>query len=221
MVNFTQKDFYNIDDLLELAAILRSPDGCKWDREQTHKSVRRDFIEETYEAIEAIDNDDSDLLREELGDVLWQVIFHCEMEREAGDFTFAEIVNDITAKLVHRHPHVFGELQIDTADAVIKNWNKIKAEDKKQSLPETLEAVSKALPALIRAEKVAKRSEAAGEKFTEKELKEKIAALAVNTDDDKNLGELLFFTAFLAERHKKDAEKLLSDATNAYIEAMK
>jgi tetrapyrrole methylase family protein/MazG family protein len=233
MIEFERKDLYNIDDLLKLAAILRSPDGCPWDRKQTHKSVRRDFIEETYEAVEAIDSDDSDLLREELGDVLWQVIFHCEMEREAERFSFAEIVNDITAKLVHRHPNVFGDLEVSTADDMINVWNANKAKDKNQSIGETLEAVSKALPALIRSQKVAKRSEANGERFTEAEIKAKIAELAARLNDEVNdevnnetayddkLGELLFFTAFLAEKRKKDAEKLLSDATNAYTQTIK
>ncbi|MDR0991875.1 MAG: MazG family protein [Ruminococcus sp.] len=219
MIDFTPKDVYNIDDLLRIMTILRSKDGCPWDRAQTHKSIRRDFIEETYEAVEAIDNADSDLLCEELGDVLLQVVFHAEIEREAGRFSFDEIVNGVCQKLVHRHPHVFGDLSIDTADEVLANWNKIKADDKNQSITETLLAVSKALPALIRAQKVAKRSEAAGEIFTEAEIAAKIRALAANTEDDENIGELLFFTAFLAEKRKKDSELLLSAATNAYIKS--
>jgi uncharacterized protein YabN with tetrapyrrole methylase and pyrophosphatase domain len=150
------------------------------------------------------------------------------MEREAGRFTFSEIVNDITAKLVHRHPNVFGDLEVSSADQMINVWNANKAKDKNQNIGETLEAVSKALPALIRSQKVAKRSEAEGERFTESEINAKIAELAANMNDetnnedaDKSLGELLFFTAFLAEKRKKDAEKLLSDVTNAYIESIK
>jgi uncharacterized protein YabN with tetrapyrrole methylase and pyrophosphatase domain len=162
------------------------------------------------------------------------------MEREAGRFTFSEIVNDITAKLVHRHPNVFGDLEVSSADDMINVWNANKAKDKKQNIAGTLEAVSKALPALIRAQKIAKRSEAAGERFGESEIRAKIAELAVglaagakgevnggakgevNADtDNEKLGELLFFTAFLAEKSKKDAEKLLTDATIAYIETIK
>jgi tetrapyrrole methylase family protein/MazG family protein len=218
MIDFTLKDVYDINDLLQIMTILRSPGGCPWDREQTHKSIRRDFIEETYEAVEAIDNGDSDLLCEELGDVLLQVVFHAEIEREAGRFSFDEIVNGVCQKLVHRHPHIFGNLEIDTADEVLKNWNKIKADDKGQNTKETLLAVSKALPALIRAQKVAKRSEAAGERFTEAEIAAKITELAAQTGENEKLGELLFFTAFLAEKRKKDGEELLSAATNAYIE---
>jgi tetrapyrrole methylase family protein/MazG family protein len=218
MIEFTKKDFYSIDDLLRIMTILRSKDGCPWDREQTHKSIRRDFIEETYEAIEAIDTDDSDLLCEELGDVLLQVVFHAEIEREAGRFTFADIVNGVSEKLVHRHPHVFGDIEIETADEVLKNWNKIKADDKGQDVKATLLSVSRALPALIRAQKVAKRSEATGENFSGAELKAKIAELAAETDDDLKLGELLFFTAFLANKRKKDAEELLTHATDEFIE---
>jgi tetrapyrrole methylase family protein/MazG family protein len=226
MIEFERKDFYNIEDLLNIMSILRSPDGCPWDREQTHKSIRRDFIEETYEAIEAIDTDDSDLLCEELGDVLLQVVFHCEIEREAERFTFADIVNGVCEKLVHRHPHVFGDISIDTADAVLKNWNKIKAEDKKQSVYETLLAVSKSLPALIRAQKIAKRSEAESERYSEAALKAKIAELSseiagVDDSGGEKLGELMFFTAFLAGKGKKDAEELLTKATDAYIETIK
>jgi tetrapyrrole methylase family protein/MazG family protein len=217
MIDFKQKDVYDINDLLNIMTILRGPDGCPWDREQTHKSIRRDFIEETYEAIEAIDNGDSDLLCEELGDVLLQVVFHAEIEREAGRFSFDEIVNGVSQKLVHRHPHVFGNLEIETADEVLRNWNKIKADDKKQNIKETLLSVSKALPALIRAQKVAKRSEAAGERLTEAEITAKITKLAAHTDDEKSIGELLFYTAFLAEKRKKDSEQLLGLATDEYI----
>src|SRR5699024_1257194 len=110
MVDFERKDVYTTDDLLKIMEILRSPEGCPWDRAQTHKSVRANFIEETYEAIEAIDTEDRELLKEELGDVLLQVVLHSQMEKEAGSFTFEEVVDGVAQKLVYRHPHVFGDV---------------------------------------------------------------------------------------------------------------
>ena len=150
---FVGKTRYSIDDLVEILKILRSPEGCPWDREQDHKSIRRDFLEECYEAIEAIDTDDTALLREELGDVLLQVVFHSEIECERGHFDFADVVSDIAEKMVVRHPHVFADVQAETTDAVLKNWDQIKRETKRQkSDREVLESVSPAMPALMRAE---------------------------------------------------------------------
>ena len=102
---------YTFEDLVDIVEILRAPGGCPWDREQTHASIRKDFIEETYEVIEAIDKDDKALLREELGDVMLQVVFHAQIERETGEFDINDVANDICAKLIHRHPHVFGDVK--------------------------------------------------------------------------------------------------------------
>ena len=107
-MDFERKDVYTMEDLLRIMEILRSPEGCPWDRAQTHESTRANFIEETYEAIEAIDTHDQPLLQEELGDVLLQVVLHCQIEKEAGGFDFADVVNGVAQKLVYRHPHVFG-----------------------------------------------------------------------------------------------------------------
>ncbi len=127
-----EKTEYCFEDLITIVEILRSEKGCPWDREQSHKSIRKDFIEETYEVIEAIDTDNSELLREELGDVLLQVVFHTRIEEEEGRFDINGVANDICAKLVHRHPHVFGDVFADTSEKVLSNWEKIRARKRKE-----------------------------------------------------------------------------------------
>ena len=127
-----QKKEYVFEDLITIVEILRSEKGCPWDREQDHKSIRKDFIEETYEVIEAIDTENPALLREELGDVLLQVAFHARIEEEAGRFNIDGVANDICVKLVHRHPHVFGDVFADTSEKVLSNWEKIKSEEKER-----------------------------------------------------------------------------------------
>ena len=117
-----EKKSYGFDDLVLLVEVLRSDKGCPWDREQDHKSIRKDLIEETYEVVEAIDTENPTLLREELGDVLLQVVFHAQIEREVERFTMDDVANDICVKLIHRHPHVVGEVSADTSDKVLSNW---------------------------------------------------------------------------------------------------
>ncbi len=157
MVEFERKESYNIDDLIRIVELLRSPEGCPWDKEQTHKSIRQDFIEEVYEAIEAIDLEDTELLREELGDVLLQVVFHCQIERENKNFVFDDICDELCKKLIVRHPHVFGDLTVSDSGEVLKNWDSIKKKTKcQETYTDTLNAVAKSLPALMRRRKSAK-----------------------------------------------------------------
>ena len=132
-MDFKFKDRYDFDDLVEIVRCLRQPDGCPWDKVQTHKTIRQDFIEETYEVIEAIDNEDMELLREELGDVLLQVVFHAQIEREKSVFDINDVANDVCQKLIIRHPHVFGDVNADTTEKVLDNWDKIKMQTKSQS----------------------------------------------------------------------------------------
>lgn len=133
MVDFNQKPFYNIYDLKEIISLLRSPGGCPWDKEQTHESIRMNFIEEVYEAIEAIDKKDSELLREELGDVLMQVVFHCQLSEEESDFNFDEVCDEVCKKLIIRHPHVFGNINVSDTGEVLNNWEAIKQQTKGQT----------------------------------------------------------------------------------------
>ena len=158
-MNVLQKNKYSINDFISVVHRLRAPGGCPWDMEQTHKSIRRDFLEETYEALEAIDCEDPAMLREELGDVLLQVVFHCIIEEEENRFTFDDVVNDITEKMIVRHPHVFADTKVGGVDDVLTNWDSIKKETKGQkSDKEMLQSVSKAMPALMRNQKVQKKA---------------------------------------------------------------
>lgn len=122
-MEFKEKESYNFDDLVAIMKLLRSPEGCPWDKEQTHSSIRQNLIEETYEAIEAIDTQDTALLKEELGDVLLQVVFHAEMESEKGAFSIDDVCDGICKKLIVRHPHIFSDVQADTSETVLKNWD--------------------------------------------------------------------------------------------------
>ena len=152
-----------ISDLRAITGLLRAPDGCPWDREQTHESIRGNFIEETYEVVEAIDTSDTELLEEELGDVLLQVVFHACIEEEKGGFDFEDVTDGICRKIILRHPHVFGDVNADTTEQVLSNWDKIKQRSKHQTtVTETLSSVAKSLPALMRAEKLIGRAAKAG-----------------------------------------------------------
>ena len=149
---------YDINDLVDIMAILRSEDGCPWDREQDHTTIRQNFIEETYEAVEAIDNGDMELLREELGDVLLQVVFHARISQEDGYFSFDEVANDICLKLIERHPTIFGTVEADTREEFLRRWEQIRqrAKDRK-GISQILDGVAKSLPSLMRAGKLAKK----------------------------------------------------------------
>ena len=156
--NFLKKEKYGFYDLVELMKILRLPEGCPWDREQTHKSIRNDLIEETYEAIEAIDKDDMKLLKEELGDVLLQVVFHSTLSEESGDFDIDGVIEGVCKKLILRHPHVFGNIDVSNSAQVLDNWEKIKNKEKsRDTLYTELCEISSALPSLMRGQKTAKK----------------------------------------------------------------
>ncbi|MCR5601664.1 MAG: nucleoside triphosphate pyrophosphohydrolase [Ruminococcus sp.] len=229
MVEYQQKEHYSIEDLLDIVRLLRGEGGCPWDREQTHKSIKSDFIEETCEAIEAIDLEDAELLREELGDVLLQVVFHCRIEEETGSFTFGDVCDEICKKLIIRHPHVFGDVTAKTTDQVLKNWDAIKMETKGQErYTDTLTSVAKSLPALMRAQKVGKRAMRAGMDFRcaddavaciENEKSELDAAIA-NGDKaniEEEIGDLLFSCVNAARHLGVDAELALKSATEKFI----
>ena len=165
-MEFAKKSKYGFDDLKEIVRILRAPDGCPWDREQTHESIRKNLIEETYEVIEAIDNSDTSLLREELGDLLLQVALHSEMESEAGSFDIDDVCDDLCKKLIVRHPHVFGDKSAQNAEEALSNWDAVKMQTKEQkSYTQAMESVCKALPALMRSEKIQRKSAKAGMDF--------------------------------------------------------
>lgn len=213
------------DPLVAVMARLRAPDGCPWDREQTHQSLRRYMLEEAYEAVEAIDSGDPRLLCEELGDVLLQVVFHAQVAKEAGTFDFHDVVEGITAKLVRRHPHVFGDVVAESAADVTRNWEAIKRAEKGGQEPESrLGKVSTALPALSRANEVQKRAAKVGFDWDDiagpaakvrEELDELLAAKP--EEQEGEVGDLLFAVVNLARMLKVDPEIALSGTINKFI----
>lgn len=228
-MDFERKEKYEMQDLLKIMELLRSPDGCPWDREQDHHSIRANFIEETYEAIEAIDTENAELLKEELGDVLLQVVFHAQMEREIGTFDFSDVVDGICKKLIVRHPHVFSDVSAQTSDEVLKNWDAIKMQTKEQKTQtEVLQSVSPALPALMRSQKVQKKAAKAGfdwdnvdgalAKIFEEldELKEAIEE-GGQISSEEELGDLLFSVVNVARFIHVDSEQALSKACDKFI----
>ena len=227
MVDFTFKEKYTYEDLLEIMRILRCPEGCVWDREQDHKSIRRSFIEETYEAVEAIDNDDPVLLQEELGDVLLQVVFHAQIEAEAGRFTMDDVADGICKKMIYRHPHVFGSVEVKNSDEVLTNWDALKQKEKHQkSTTETLESVARSLPGLIRAEKVQHKAAKVGFDWDEvsgalDKVREETAEVARAIDGDgdpsEELGDLLFAVVNVARFLKTDPEDAINRTTDKFI----
>ena len=227
MVDFTFKEKYTYEDLLEIMRILRCPEGCVWDREQDHKSIRRSFIEETYEAVEAIDNDDPVLLQEELGDVLLQVVFHAQIEAEAGRFTMDDVADGICKKMIYRHPHVFGSVEVKNSDEVLTNWDALKQKEKHQkSTTEKLESVARSLPGLIRAEKVQHKAAKVGFDWDEisgalDKVREETAEVARAIDGDgdpsEELGDLLFAVVNVARFLKTDPEDAINRTTDKFI----
>ena len=158
MVSFPQKEHYDLADFRQVIEILRHPGGCPWDQEQTHHSIRRNLLEEAYEAAEAIDTENTTLLQEELGDVLMQVLFHSSIEADAGRFDLDDVADMAVKKLIFRHPHVFGSVDVADSSEVLVNWDALKRQEKHQeSYTDTLDAVARSLPALWRAEKVQKK----------------------------------------------------------------
>jgi tetrapyrrole methylase family protein/MazG family protein len=157
-VNFEFKENYTFNDLVEIVKILRSPGGCPWDMEQNHKSIREDFLEETYEVLEAIDTENKVLLEEELGDVLLQVVFHAQISKEDNDFDINNVTDGICKKLIIRHPHVFSDVTVNSTEEVLSNWDDIKRQTKSQSTQSVaMAAIPKTFPALMKAQKFRKK----------------------------------------------------------------
>jgi len=225
-----KKEVYCFSDLVSIMKILRSEGGCPWDREQTHESIRNNFIEETYEVIDAIDHGDKAGLREELGDVLMQVVFHARIEEESGSFNVDDVCDEVCRKLIIRHPHVFADTVASDTAAVLKNWDEIKNRTKgikKQS--ESLMAVPEALPALMRAQKVQSRAAKVGFDFPNadnamEKLKEELdeVASSKNTLKEKEeLGDLLFAAVNVIRLSGYDAEECLFAANEKFISRFK
>ena len=225
MVDFQCNRRYDWEDFLRIMRLLRSPGGCPWDAEQTHQSIRRNFLEETYEALDALDRDDPVDMCEELGDVLMQVVFHATIEEERGRFTMADVVDGVAQKMVYRHPHVFGTVHVDNSDQVLVNWEKLKRTEKGQaSTADAIEAVPHTLPALWRAEKVQKKAAKAGFDWDDPlraldKLEEEVRELRAAMESGKapedphglreELGDVLFMAAKIGQMTGTDPEDAL------------
>ena len=230
MVEFQRKDFYSYADFLEIMRLLRAPGGCPWDREQTHSSIRRNFLEETYEVLDAIDRDDPDGMCEELGDVLMQVAFHAVLEEEAGRSTFAEICREVCEKLVYRHPHVFASAAAQNAG--INGWDALKNKEKgRRTLADELDSVPATLPALMRAQKLQKRAaghgigpsdEAGASAALDQAVRSWQAAQSAAGEEEKAraAGQMLFAAADALRLAGIDAEEALTFASKAFCRAL-
>ncbi len=213
---------HDMTSLLTLVEVLRSEEGCPWDREQDHKTIRNDLIEETYEVVEAIDKDDRDLLKEELGDVLFQVIFHAEIEREKGSFTLEDIIGGIVDKMILRHPHVFGDVTVSGSGEVLENWEQIKKKEKsRKTVRENMEAVPKELPSLMRARKIAKKAKKDGYSFnvTDNSLTELAEKLKTAPSEEReNILTDIIFTSVVLAGEEGDLERRLGEKIDGFIE---
>lgn len=227
MVDFEMKDKYNVNDLVRIMEILRAPDGCMWDQAQDHHSIRQNFIEETYEVCEAIDDNDTDHLKEELGDVLLQVVFHTQMEKEKGVFDLNDVADGVCKKLIFRHPHIFGDVKVGSTDEILSNWDDLKRKEKKQETDtSTLESVSKSLPSLIRAQKLQKKAAKVGFDWpdvsgaldkVEEELAEVRAAINGNGDIEEEIGDLIFAVTNVSRFVKVDSERAAEKTCNKFV----
>ncbi|MBE6742293.1 MAG: nucleoside triphosphate pyrophosphohydrolase [Ruminococcaceae bacterium] len=229
-VDFEFKDKYNVYDLISIVKVLRVPGGCPWDREQTHESIKKNFIEETYEVIEAINKQSPDMLKEELGDVLLQVALHAEMEREKGSFDFDDIANDIVQKLIIRHPHVFGETVAKTGEEALSSWDSAKAKSKgTKSQSESMLSVPRELPALMRAQKIQHKAAKVGFDWDDidgafykldEEINELKSALAngESAEIEDEFGDVLFSCVNISRFLKLDSEEALTGATDKFLE---
>ncbi len=223
------KNEYNFNDLVNIMKILRAPDGCPWDREQTHQTIRRDLLEETYELIEGIDKDDADIIREELGDVLLQVVFHSNIAETNGNFNINDVCNDVCQKLIVRHPHVFGDVKVENTENVLSNWDAIKKETKQQkSDTEVLRSITASLPSLMRADKIGKKARKVGFDFDDskeamekvfEEVKEVNEAIQSGNKDNihEEFGDLFLAVVNAARLAGVDSEKALYDANEKFL----
>ena len=227
MVDFQYASHYTVDDLRRIMEALRAPDGCPWDRAQTHQSIRENMLEEAYEAADAIDRGDVDNLREELGDVLLQVVFHAQMAREEGRFTFDDVVDGICRKLIFRHPHVFGAQTAGDTEGTLSAWDAQKRREKGQrTTADAMDSVARAMPALMRAGKLQDKARKAGFDWREvspaldklsEELDELRRSVEEGSNVEEELGDLLFAAVKVGRFAGVDGEQALQSACEKFI----
>ncbi len=204
------KEKYNSDDLRKIMEILRSENGCPWDREQTHASIRQDLLEEAYETVEAIDMQSDEMLCEELGDVLLQVFLHSRIAEEEGRFSVDDVYSGVCKKMIERHPHIFGDVVVKDVDDVLTNWDAIKQNSKKrETVKEQLEGVCKALPALMLASKYVSKAIKSGIEVD--------CSLDGQTPDEAEVGDMLFKISAYCKVNKIDPERALQKRCEVFL----
>ncbi len=218
------KEEFTFDDLCLLTDVLRSPEGCPWDREQTNKSIRNAFIDETYEFIEGLDADNNELMCEELGDVLFQIVFHACVKNESCEFSINDVIDGICKKMILRHPHVFGNTDVKDSAEVLVKWEQIKNVEKARKTPyEQLKSVAVTLPSLMRAAKLQSKAEKTGlteqkdAAFYAKEVKKATLEVEDGKCDVETLSQLLFAAAGLCKKSGFDPEELLYHKNNQFL----
>lgn len=221
-------NYPNLEELIKTISILRSENGCQWDREQTHSSLRSNMLEEAYEAVDAIDNNDPKHLKEELGDVLLQVVLHSQIAQESNEFNIDDVAKQIKDKLINRHPHVFSDVKVNNTTEIIENWEKIKKEEKPHRTS-IMDGVSKSQAALMSAQKISKKAISVGFEWPNEqslwecvhsELKEFQEAKTFEDKEDE-LGDILFAVVNLARWNKIDAEQALLKANKKFTKRFK
>ncbi|MDX1919219.1 MAG: nucleoside triphosphate pyrophosphohydrolase [Candidatus Caenarcaniphilales bacterium] len=205
-----------VQALLETVRKLRSPEGCPWDKEQTHQSLKKYLIEEAYEVLEAIDKDSTKDLAEELGDLLFQICIHSEIESEKGTFDFFDVANALNEKMISRHPHVFGETVLESSGQVVEQWEKIKAHEKPERATSPFSGIPKELPSLLRALKVLKKADKLGMSV---QTKQPDLKTEISFSNEEELGQLLLGIVNFAKAQKLDPEEALRQAVNKIQQA--
>lgn len=219
--------YKNLEELIEVIATLRSENGCVWDRAQTHKSLIPNMVEEAYEAVEAINEEKPEHLREELGDVLLQVLLHAQIAKEEGDYDIEAVAKELKDKLIHRHPHVFGNAHVETPQDVADNWEILKKEEKKERTSQ-MDGIPKTFPALMACQKISKRAVKVGFEWDcvetlkdciKSEYKEFFDAVASGDKDamEDEMGDIFFATVNLARWYKIEAEQALLRANRKFM----
>ena len=219
-------NYPQVERLIKIVAELRGENGCKWDREQTHKTLRPNMLEEAYEAVDAIDNGDIANLREELGDVLLQVVLHAQIAKDNGEFDIEDVAKELADKLVHRHPHVFGNTKVSSTQEILDNWDKLKKEEK-VNRKSVLDGISKSQSALMSAQKISKKVVKVGFEWDSveslkdcisSEYKEFEEAVKTGNKDlmEDEMGDIFFATVNFARWYKIDAEQALLRANKKF-----
>ena len=229
MVDWEFKEKYDLADFIRIIDVLRSPGGCPWDIKQTHESLKRNAVEEAWEVCDAIDEGSTEHLREELGDLLMQVIFHASIEKEKGGFDLDDVSDEAVKKLIHRHPHVFADTKADTPEEVLANWDAIKRADRGQkSVASAMDGIPKGLPGLMRSEKIQNKAAKLGFDWPNvtgalDKLREEVGELqeGIDANDLENikeeLGDVLFSAVNVARFYKLDSEEIMRAACEKFI----